>query len=154
VAQALFHARKLLPEQARIDRGEAFLSFGCADALCYHPKRHDNQICRPICWQFVNTEGILSFSPGLRGTRYPGSIAGPGVYPGRVVALRGIYGHDPFRVVPGRNGLPSVARRLATLGFETQSLQDWRGVANHPVGGSTGSEVQSALDFTDPVCVS
>jgi hypothetical protein len=39
-------------------------------------------------------------------------------------------GHNPFRVALARNGLPSVARGLATLGFETQSLRDWRLVVN------------------------
>jgi hypothetical protein len=36
------------------------------------------------------------------------------------------------RVALARNGLPSVARGLATLGFETRSLRDWQPPVKRP----------------------
>jgi hypothetical protein len=52
-------------------------------------------------------------------------------------------GHDPFRVALARN---AGLRDAIPSGLER--------VAHHPVGGSAGSEVQSALDVTGRVCVS
>ena len=43
----------------------------------------------------VNPNGIVSFSPGLRGTSYPGRMAKTGVNPNGVVAILWLVGTQP-----------------------------------------------------------
>jgi len=72
----------------------------------------------------VNPEGILSQSPGLRGTRYPGKTVAHDNNPEGVVALALAESRNPFRVEDDHRIKPRVARGLATLGWRTQSLRD------------------------------
>jgi hypothetical protein len=119
-----------------------------ADACCPGPAHRDRS-------PFANAEGVRSFSPGLRGTRYPGSVVGPGVYPGRVVALRGDLWPRPFQGGPGSERFTQRSSRARNAGLRDAIPSGLEiGGKSHPVGGSTGSEVQSALDVTGPVCVS
>ncbi len=73
----------------------------------------------------ANPEGILQQSPGLRGTSYPGSSASGRPNPNGVASVGGERGHNPVGVETWLARLPRVARRLATLGWRTQSLWDW-----------------------------
>jgi hypothetical protein len=79
---------------------------------------------------FANPEGVLSVSPGLRGTSYPGFPACEGTNPERVASCRPAtrFGagprYNPFRVegvlLPGTQG----SSFLATLGWTMESRWD------------------------------
>src|SRR6266404_9131461 len=68
--------------------------------------------------------GIQHQSPGLRGTSYPGSIVVGRTNPGGVASVFGERGRNPVGVETRFAQFPRVARRLATLGWRTQSLWD------------------------------
>src|SRR6266436_3227910 len=72
----------------------------------------------------ANPKGIPQQSPGLRGTSYPGPIALGRANPNGVVSASGGR-HNPVGVETWFARFPRVARRLATLGWRTQSLWDW-----------------------------
>ena len=76
----------------------------------------------------ANPEGIPQQSPGLRGTRYPGSTGPTQGQPQRGCGLRlavDDYGPKPLAGFGGLLAtLPRVARGRATLGFVAQSLRD------------------------------
>src|SRR6266702_8483868 len=72
----------------------------------------------------ANPEGILQRSPGLRATSYPGSTESRRTNPNGVAYLGGELGHNPVGVETRFGRYPRVARRLATLGWRTQSLWD------------------------------
>src|SRR5262245_33492322 len=72
-----------------------------------------------------NPEGIASFSPGLRGTSYPGETVGGKFNPEGVASLQE---KDP-QPLRGCLGLTLTTRGssfLATPGFESESLRDSR----------------------------
>src|SRR5713101_9368157 len=75
----------------------------------------------------ANPEVILQQSPGLsrNAGSYPGSIASGPANPNGVASERGERGHNPDGVETRFARFPRVARRLATLGWRTQSLRDW-----------------------------
>src|SRR6266446_5455811 len=78
--------------------------------------------------RIFNPKGIASSSPGLRGTSYPGESGRTEFQPqrgcGSVIALsRAHVAATPLGLFsPPR--CPRVARKLATLGFEPESLWD------------------------------
>src|SRR6266436_5462521 len=81
----------------------------------------------PTSWMgnSANPKGIQQQSPGLRGTSYPGSFASGPANPNGVASIGGERGHNPVGVEKRFARFPRVARRLATLGWRTQSLWDW-----------------------------
>src|SRR5258708_16378776 len=82
----------------------------------------------------LNPKGIPQRSPGLRETSYPGSIAHAGANPNGVASEGHERGHNPVGVETWFARFPRVARRLATLGWRTQSLWDWQGWHSSVVG--------------------
>src|SRR6266571_6444045 len=72
----------------------------------------------------ANPEGIPQQSPGLRAASYPGSTGSRRTNPNGVVCVGGERGHNPVGVERRFARYPRVARRLATLGWRTQSLWD------------------------------
>src|SRR5260370_42365934 len=78
----------------------------------------------------ANPEGILRQSPGLRAASYPGSTESRRTNPNGVVCMGGERGHNPVGVETRLARYPRVARRLATLGWRTQSL--WDCLQSHP----------------------
>ena len=73
----------------------------------------------------MNPKGIPAQSPGLRGTSYPGKARHPGANPNGVVSVCRTEGYNPGGVETPRLRTPRVARRLATLGWRSQSRWDW-----------------------------
>ncbi len=69
-------------------------------------------------------EGIPQQSPGLRAASYPGSTESRRTNPNGVACVGGERGHNPVGVETRFARYPRVARRLATLGWRTQSLWD------------------------------
>src|SRR6266446_1226133 len=72
----------------------------------------------------ANPEGILQQSPGLRATSYPGSTESRRTNSNGVACVGAERGHNPVGVETRFARYPRVARRLATLGWRTQSLWD------------------------------
>jgi hypothetical protein len=66
-----------------------------------------------------NPKGIVSFSPGLRGTSYPGCERGTEHNPEGVVSTAIRQRHNPFRVVNYIAGLPRVGARRANPGLNS-----------------------------------
>ncbi len=65
-----------------------------------------------------NPNGIASFSPGLRGTSYPGYAAPMSHNPNGVAAMLVVFAprsHNPFRVVIRRLPFPGEKRTTATI---------------------------------------
>src|SRR5438445_939320 len=58
----------------------------------------------------ANPEGIVSSSPGLRGTSYPGKLGKPGFQPQGGCAHVAPRGHNPVGVAGLRREVPRVAR--------------------------------------------
>ena len=84
----------------------------------------------------ANPEGIPQQSPGLRAASYPGSTGSRRTNPNGVVCVGGERGHNPVGVETRFPRYPRVARRLATLGWRTQSL--WVCLQWHP--GPVGND--------------
>jgi hypothetical protein len=72
----------------------------------------------------ANPKGIVSFSPGLRGTSYPGYAARVNFNPNGVASFRSRRGHNPVGVEIFSTDSSQGSSCLATLGFEPESLWD------------------------------
>ena len=95
----------------------------------------------PTSWQAdFNPEGIVSSSPGLRGTSYPGSWNWKGDQPQRgCLPHRSRPGRNPVGVDANLTGISQGSSFLATLGFGAESLWDSQLVATEDVGnGKSG----------------
>jgi len=70
-----------------------------------------------------NPKGIVSFSPGLRGTSYPGCERGMDHNPEGVASTATRKRHNPFRVGSYFADLPRVAPKVfgATAGLKAAS---------------------------------
>src|SRR3989441_1055661 len=98
----------------------------------------------------ANPEGIPQQSPGLRAASYPGSTGSRRTNPNGVVCVGGERGHNPVGVETRFARYPRVARRLATLGWRTQSLWDclqWHPglVGDDKPGGEGGGQPSKGL---------
>jgi hypothetical protein len=71
-----------------------------------------------------NPKGIGSFSPGLRGTSYPGNNAGGIINPNGVASIAPRCCHNPVGVENYFASTTQGSSCLATLGFVTESRWD------------------------------
>jgi hypothetical protein len=78
----------------------------------------------PLFVSFPNPEGIVSSSPGLRGTSYPGLMERDASTPTGLCRAGRATGPNPFRVDDVCFTIPQGSSFLATLGFMTESLWD------------------------------
>src|SRR6266566_868528 len=116
-------------------------------AFSPHPSPRGSSLPTSRVRNRANPEGILQQSPGLRATSYPGSTESRLTNANGVACVGGERSRSPVGVETRFARYPRVARRLATLGWRTQSLWDclrWhpRLVGNHKRGGQDG-------DFSD-----
>src|SRR6266853_2217051 len=89
-----------------------------------HPSPRGSSLPTSRVRNRANPEGIPQQSPGLRATSYPGSTESGRTNPNGVACVGGERGHNPVGVETWFARYPRVARRLATLGWRTQSLWD------------------------------
>src|SRR5437016_554035 len=72
----------------------------------------------------ANPKGIVSSSPGLRGTSYPGSGESECPNPNGVASHRSRQRHNPVGVDADSTTVSQGSSCLATLGFEPESRWD------------------------------
>src|SRR6266571_2694022 len=73
---------------------------------------------------FYQSQRIVSSSPGLRGTSYPGSGAGERPNPNGVASYASRRRHNPVGVDADSTTVSQGSSCLATLGFEPESRWD------------------------------
>ena len=71
-----------------------------------------------------NPKGIVSFSPGLRGTSYPGKVPYAAINPNGVAARASRFCHNPVGVEDILKLVTQGSSFLATLGFVPESRWD------------------------------
>ena len=76
------------------------------------------------CVLSFNSKGIVSFSPGLRGTSCPGKTVPMEINPNGVVSCTFRLHHNPFGVEHNLKRITQGSSHLATLGCVPESRWD------------------------------
>ena len=106
-----------------------------------------------MCVGHDNPKGIVSSSPGLRGTSYPGCGARNRSNPNGVAASTSRRIRNPVGVEAHSTGVSQGSSCLATLGFGPESR--WDSILRHPkVVGNRKDKSQHSKNFVRHATIS